>query len=307
MIKDQMFKKLQQVAQSGSLAKAADLLFISHSALVQQVKATEENLGFPIFYRTRKGIQLTPSRKIFLEEGDLIFKNYERLYQKCKDLAGHKPPAVTIGMLPDLRSDLLITLCRKYKEENPDANIVFKKSATLHEYFGAFLDGEFDITSDFMLNFAHNYLKNPGLGIIPCKPCRFSICVYKTDPLAGLNKVSFVDLRGKKLMMRARGVSKATDLLRDYLETHEPLIEILDYTCYGHEAILKAALENAVLLSVSQFNFDIPSVLHIPTDWDFSFERGFSTAKTAARRFKISSIWPDRSLRKKTCDAINTT
>ena len=50
MLKYQMFKKLQKVAQSGSLAKAADILFISHSALVKQVKAAEETLSFMNVY-----------------------------------------------------------------------------------------------------------------------------------------------------------------------------------------------------------------------------------------------------------------
>ena len=125
-----------------------------------------------------------------------------------------------------------------------------------------------------MLNFAHNRLNKPSLDIIPCKPYRFSICVFKTNPLASLTTVTFADLRGKKLMMHARGVSKADDLLRDYLETHEPLIEILDFPYYGHELILKAALENAVLLAIREFAFDSPSVVYIPTDWDFPFERG---------------------------------
>ena len=273
MLKYQMFKKLQKVAQSGSLAKAADILFISHSALVQQVKAAEATLGFPVFERTSKGVRLTPAGKVFLEEGNSILKNYETLHRKCQDLAGHKPLTVTIGILPGLRSDLLTILCSTYRKKHPDVNLVFK-SVTFQDYLAAFLDGEFDIACNFMLNFAHNRLNKPGFDIILCKPYRFSICVFKTNPLARLKKITFADLRGKKLMMHARGVSKADDQLRDYLEKHEPLIEILDFPYYGHELILKAALENAVLLAIREFAFDSPSVAYIPTDWDFPFERG---------------------------------
>ena len=273
MLKYQMFKKLQQVAQSGSLAKAADVLFISHSALVQQVKAAEATLGFPVFERTSKGVQLTPAGKVFLEEGNIIINNYEQLHRKCQDLAGHKPMTITIGTLPDVKSDLLKTLCLNFRTKFPDVDIVFK-SVTPYEYFQAFLEGEFDIASDFILNFSHDYLNRSGLSVIMCKPFRFSICVCKTDPLASLKKVTFTELRGRKLMMHARGFSKASDLLRDYLETYEPLIEVLDYSRYGHEVIFKAFLENAVVLSIREFSFDSPSVAYIPTDWDFPFERG---------------------------------
>ena len=273
MLKYQMFEKLKQIAQSGSIAKASDVLFISHSALVQQVKAAEKTLGFSVFVRTSKGVRLTPAGKVFLEEGNSILKNYETLHRKCQDLAGHKSPTVTIGTLPGLKANLLTVLCKKFKEIHPNVNLVFK-SVAFQDYLAAFLDGEFDIACNFMLNFAHNRLNKPSLDIIPCKPYRFSICVFKTNPLASLTTVTFADLRGKKLMMHARGVSKADDLLRDYLETHEPLIEILDFPYYGHELILKAALENAVLLAIREFAFDIPSVVYIPTDWDFPFERG---------------------------------
>lgn len=273
MLKYQMFEKLKQIAQSGSIAKASDVLFISHSALVQQVKAAEETLGFSVFVRTSKGVRLTPAGKVFLEEGNSILKNYETLHRKCQDLARHKSPTVTIGTLPGLKANLLTVLCKNFKEIHPNVNLVFK-SVAFQDYLAAFLDGEFDIACNFMLNFAHNRLNKPSLDIIPCKPYRFSICVFKTNPLASLTTVTFADLRGKKLMMHARGVSKADDLLRDYLETHEPLIEILDFPYYGHELILKAALDNAVLLAIREFAFDSPCVVYIPTDWDFPFERG---------------------------------
>ena len=102
MISYQMFKRLQQVAKSGSLTKAADALFISRPALVQQVKAAEAKLGFTVFERTAKGVSLTQVGKIFLEEGSPIINNYEQLYRKCRDMADHMPKSVVIGTLPEV-------------------------------------------------------------------------------------------------------------------------------------------------------------------------------------------------------------
>ena len=84
MISSQMFKRLLQIAQCGSLTKAADILFISRPALVQQVKAAEAKLGFTVFERSAKGVTLTPAGKVFMEEGAPIFKDYEQLFQKCR-------------------------------------------------------------------------------------------------------------------------------------------------------------------------------------------------------------------------------
>ena len=54
MISSQMFRRLLQIAQCGSLTKTADILFISRPALVQQVKAAEAKLGLPFLTEVQK-------------------------------------------------------------------------------------------------------------------------------------------------------------------------------------------------------------------------------------------------------------
>ena len=113
MISSQMFRRLLQIAQCGSLTKTADTLFISRPALVQQVKAAEAKLGFTVFDRSSKGVTLTPVGKVFLEEGAPIINNYEQLYRKCRSMMDQMPKSVVIGTLPEIYSPLLFTICRK--------------------------------------------------------------------------------------------------------------------------------------------------------------------------------------------------
>ena len=273
MINNQVFKRLQQVAQSGSLTKAADVLFISRPALVQQVKAAEEKLGFTVFNRTAKGVTLTPVGKVFLEEGAPIINNYEQLYRKCQNMVVQKPKSVVIGTLPEIYSSLLFTICRKYKDKYPHVDVVLKQQ-TFRGYFSAFLAGDFDVTSDYMFNFAKDFVDAPAIETVPCKPCQLNICVPKSNPLAGLKMATIENLRGSKLMMHARGISKADDMLRDYLEVHEPSIKIIDHNDFCHEVLIKTELDDAVLLCVRQYCFDIPNFVHVSMDWDFPVERG---------------------------------
>ena len=117
MIGYQMFKKLERIAQSGSMTKAADALFISRPALVQQVKAAEAKLGFTVFERSAKGVTLTPVGKVFLEKGASIFKEYEQLFQKCQGMIDKKPKTIIIGTLPEIYSPLMFDVCKKFKKE----------------------------------------------------------------------------------------------------------------------------------------------------------------------------------------------
>jgi DNA-binding transcriptional LysR family regulator len=54
------------VARTGSFTLAAEELFITQSAVSKQIKKLEENLGFPLFARKHRGVELTePGRELY--------------------------------------------------------------------------------------------------------------------------------------------------------------------------------------------------------------------------------------------------
>ena len=48
-----------QIAEEGSMGRAASVLGIAQPALTRQVRLLEEALGVPLFIRTQRGMQLT--------------------------------------------------------------------------------------------------------------------------------------------------------------------------------------------------------------------------------------------------------
>ena len=285
MISYQMFKRLLQIAQIGSLAKAADVLFVSRPALVQQVKAAEAKLGFAVFERTAKGVSLTPVGKVFLEEGAPIINEYEELHRKCLRMTEEKPKTVIIGTLPEVYSPLLLAGYKKFREKYPDVDVMLMQESA-QDYFPAFLAGKFDIVSDYMFSLAKDLVANPSLKILSCKPVQLNICVPNSSPLARLKTATVENLRGSRLMLHAPGLSKAEDRLRDYLERNEPSIQIADYVNYGHELLVQAEMENSILVCVRQYCLDIPHFTHIFMDWDFPVERGIIYKKNARPEVK---------------------
>ena len=57
---------LVSIAENGSITKAARLLFVSQPSLTKTIHEIEDELGFPIFDRTRTGIRLTRNGEEFL-------------------------------------------------------------------------------------------------------------------------------------------------------------------------------------------------------------------------------------------------
>lgn len=69
----ELYKVFYHAARAGSISKAAQELFISQPAVSQSIKLLENRLGGQLFFRTPKGITLTP-------EGEVLFKYIEQGY-----------------------------------------------------------------------------------------------------------------------------------------------------------------------------------------------------------------------------------
>src|SRR6185369_12013019 len=66
------------VADAKSVTRAAAALGLQQPPLSQQVKALERELGFALFKRHPKGVELTPGGEVFLREARETFANLGR-------------------------------------------------------------------------------------------------------------------------------------------------------------------------------------------------------------------------------------
>ena len=64
-----------QVAELGSFSKAAQRLYITPSAVIQQFNRLEDELGVKLLVRTRKGVALTPAGEYLLRESRSLLKH----------------------------------------------------------------------------------------------------------------------------------------------------------------------------------------------------------------------------------------
>lgn len=73
------------VAETNSINKAAEKLYVGQSALSRAVKELESGLGTAIFERSAKGMTLTPSGKIFIKYAKSILKQVENVETMFKN------------------------------------------------------------------------------------------------------------------------------------------------------------------------------------------------------------------------------
>ena len=62
----QQMRYVIAIAETGSLSRASEFLYVSQPSLSSVVRELEEELGFVIFYRSGKGMTLTDDRVEFI-------------------------------------------------------------------------------------------------------------------------------------------------------------------------------------------------------------------------------------------------
>ena len=66
------------VAETGSMNKASESLYISQPTLTNTIKSLEEESGIKIFNRTNKGVVLTPEGSDFIFYAKRVFEQFEQ-------------------------------------------------------------------------------------------------------------------------------------------------------------------------------------------------------------------------------------
>ncbi len=67
------------ISETGSLSKAAEVLYVSQPSLTGAVRELEKELGFPIFHRTGRGMSPTGDGEEFITYARQVYAQYEML------------------------------------------------------------------------------------------------------------------------------------------------------------------------------------------------------------------------------------
>lgn len=70
------------ISETGSMNKAAELLYISQPSLTNAVKELEKEIGITVFNRSGKGVSLTADGMEFLTYARQVYQQYETLSEK---------------------------------------------------------------------------------------------------------------------------------------------------------------------------------------------------------------------------------
>ncbi len=131
------------VAETGSLSKAAEKLFIAQPPLSVQIRQLEEELGMALFTRHHKGVVLTAAGQRLLPQARDLLERARRMTNPEHDVAGAPGGEITMGYVPSASSTVIPDLVRILRRDFPVLAIQLREM-TSDEQIEALVAGHID-------------------------------------------------------------------------------------------------------------------------------------------------------------------
>lgn len=87
------------VAEAGNVTRAAEACFVAQSALSQQLKRLESEVGASLFIRTSRGVELTPAGQLLLPLARRVIADEEQARLQVREYLGLERGRLRIGLI----------------------------------------------------------------------------------------------------------------------------------------------------------------------------------------------------------------
>lgn len=179
-----------KVVETNSFTKAAEESFISQSAISQQIKTLEEELGFPLMNRNKKGFTLTEAGKYIYLEGKNIISNIKNIENHASLISKNVNKELKIGHVTNYGYRELKKALMLFSDKYPEIKLTIKDGT--HDTISA--NNINDIT-DIMIGDQRKALSdifhNVYIGDL-----YYQIKVSNTNSLSSKNNITVNDLKG---------------------------------------------------------------------------------------------------------------
>lgn len=277
-------------AELKSFSKAANLLYITPTSLIQQINLLEHHVGVKLFHRTPRGVSLTKAGESLYQDAKNIIRLSNNAIERAQMLGGSNSGGIRIGTS-------LLTKCRylpdfwaRMIEVYPETEIKLVSQKNPEQ-------SNRQPLAD--LGVAYEMQEGLYLSEFYRDKCRFlefqkiPLCAAMTSehPLSNLGRITFEDLRGHTVLLLRRGISEAFDLLRNALEQY-PEIELQDIDFYDVNIFVSCEMNNQVLLTPEIWQDIHPALIVHPLESPFTVPYGliYALELSSQAQLMVSTI-----------------
>ena len=139
---------LREVAEQGSFSAAAETLFVSQSAISQQISALEREVGTPLLLRLRAGPVLTDAGKLLVSHADAAICRLEQAERELGELNGLGSGELRMVSFSSASATIVAAAARRFAGLHPEIRLSLSE-AEPEDSLCQLRRGEFDIALAF--------------------------------------------------------------------------------------------------------------------------------------------------------------
>jgi len=192
-------------AEHLNFTKAAEAHHISQTAVSQQIKQLEIELGFQLFIRGKRGVTLTPAGMEYYRQCKKLMAQYQTAVTQGQKVAGGQGTSLTIGYAGAYELWNATRLVKQYCSAYPDPQIDFR-FASNQVLLGDVSSGRVDVAvlCEFGVELS-DWLAAAELSDDPCV-----LMIAKTHPLAQKEVIDRKDLANLPIVLNRAQDSQTT-------------------------------------------------------------------------------------------------
>lgn len=198
-------KYFQAVVRCKSFTEAAEECFISQSAISQQIRALEHELGVKLLNRQNRKFSLTPAGEHFYRKSLILIADFERICHETVRIANKDRAELRIGYLKCYGGQEFRLAVAEFSEKYPDVSVQII-NGNHEDLYAALRDGGVDlILSDQRRAFSDEYVNH----ILMTSECYIEIAAR--NPVAALDCVETEDLKNIPCILVASPEQQETE------------------------------------------------------------------------------------------------
>ena len=183
------------IAETKSMNKAAELLYVAQPSLTNAIKELEKELGITLFFRSGKGVTLTNDGAEFLLHARQIYGEYENVMEKYGKNGNYKKKfgvstqhySFAVKAFVDMAKEFDMSKYEFAIRETRTAEVISDVSTLKSEIGVLYL-------SDYNRKAIQKLLKTANLEFHHLIECQAYVYLWKHHPLAGEASISFEQL-----------------------------------------------------------------------------------------------------------------
>ena len=277
-------------AELGSFGKAAEAMFISAPAMIQQINLLEAKCGVKLFSRSNHGVALTPAGQSLYQDAKAIIRLSEDALEKARRISEDSRSTVRIGTSLLFKCRFFPDIWSKVSTRCPDLKIEILPLPVQerHSRLFAGLGREYDLVEGIYGSIAYDGLCR----FLQLMRTPFCCAVSKNHRLAGRERLTLEDLKGESLVLPVAGVSEELDAFRHEITRTLPSTLIIDSPYYGVDTFALCEVNPYVLITQQVYADIHPNLITIPLESQYTMPYGlmYSIAPTSAAKRFIDAV-----------------